>query len=406
MTSRKPRRPSLRVLAEHRMAKRAPVDLERLTLDEAQAVIHELEVHKIELKIQNEQLLESQRAAESSNERFRRLYDSAPSGYLTLDSDGMIVEANRSISVILKTPRPQLIGRKLSAYVTPFCQDRWHLARRDLIEGRTRMDLTLEIVSADGSAVDLQVVGTSSAATDATPREIHLVLIDVTELRRTERALQAAVAAATLAEERERRKLAADLHDDAGQLLSLASIKLHALGEAREVERGARTVELEDLLVEIRRRISTLSFQLSPPLLHDVGLIAAVQWLAEDLESSHGLSVKIIEEHQLELDENARVTFYRAIRELLFNVVKHAGVKEARVRVSREGGMARIAVEDGGVGMPPRAKRHGFGLLALRERLEQLGGSLETRTTPGSGTTVAVSLPIGSSRRDLQRGAR
>jgi PAS domain S-box-containing protein len=406
MTSRKPRRPSLRVLAEHRMAKRAPVDLERLTLDEAQAVIHELEVHKIELKIQNEQLLESQRAAESSNERFRRLYDSAPSGYLTLDSDGMIVEANRSISVILKTPRPQLIGRKLSAYVTPFCQDRWHLARRDLIEGRTRMDLTLEIVSADGSAVDLQVVGTSSAATDATPREIHLVLIDVTELRRTERALQAAVAAATLAEERERRKLAADLHDDAGQLLSLASLKLHALGEAREVERGARMVELEDLLVEIRRRISTLSFQLSPPLLHDVGLIAAVQWLAEDLESSHGLSVKIIEEHQLELDENARVTFYRAIRELLFNVVKHAGVKEARVRVSREGGMARIAVEDGGVGMPPRAKRHGFGLLALRERLEQLGGSLETRTTPGSGTTVAVSLPIGSSRRDLQRGAR
>jgi PAS domain S-box-containing protein len=406
MTSRKPRRPSLRVLAEHRMAKRAPVDLERLTLEEAQAVIHELEVHKIELKIQNEQLLESQRAAESSNERFRRLYDSAPSGYLTLDSDGMIVEANRSISVILKTPRPQLIGRKLSAYVTPFCQDRWHLARRDLIEGRTRMDLTLEIVSADGSAVDLQVVGTSSAATDATPREIHLVLIDVTELRRTERALQAAVAAATLAEERERRKLAADLHDDAGQLLSLASLKLHALGEAREVERGARMVELEDLLVEIRRRISTLSFQLSPPLLHDVGLIAAVQWLAEDLESSHGLSVKIIEEHQLELDENARVTFYRAIRELLFNVVKHAGVKEARVRVSREGGMARIAVEDGGVGMPPRAKRHGFGLLALRERLEQLGGSLETRTTPGSGTTVAVSLPIGSSRRDLQRGAR
>ena len=268
------------------------------------------------------------------------------------------------------------------------------------------MDLTLEIVSADGSAIDLQIVGTSAAATDATPREIHLVLIDVTELRRTERALQAAVAAATLAEERERRKLAADLHDDAGQLLSLASLKLHALGEARELERGARMAELEDLLVEIRRRISSLSFQLSPPLLHDVGLIAAVQWLAEDLETSHGLSVKIIEEHELKLDENARVTFYRAIRELLLNVVKHAGVKEARVRVSREGGMARIAVEDGGVGMPPRAKRYGFGLLALRERVEQLGGSLETRSTPGSGTTVVVSLPTRPSLPDVQGGAR
>jgi signal transduction histidine kinase len=293
----------------------------------------------------------------------------------------------------VKTPRQRLIGRKLSAFVAANCQDRWYLARRALIEGRTRMDLTLEIVSADGSAIDLQIVGTSTVATDTTPREIHLVLIDVTELRRTERALQAAVAAATLAEERERRKLAADLHDDAGQLLSLASLKLHALGEAREVERGARMADLEDLLVEIRRRISSLSFQLSPPLLHDVGLIAAVQWLAEDLETSHGLSVKIIEEHELELDENARVTFYRAIRELLLNVVKHAGVKEARIRVSREAGIARIAVEDGGVGMPPRAKRYGFGLLALRERVEQLGGSLETRSTPGSGTTVVVSLP-------------
>lgn len=398
---------SLRVLAEQRMAETAPVDLERLTLDEAQAVIHELEVHKIELKIQNEQLWEAQRAAESSNERFRRLYDSAPSGYLTLDSDGMILEANRSISVILKSSRQHLIGRKFSALVAAHCQDRWHLARRDLLEGRTRMDLTLEVLSADGSAVDLQIVGTSAVATDTTPREIHLVLIDVTELRRTERALQAAVAAATLAEERERRKLAADLHDDAGQLLSLASLKLHALGEAREVERGARMVELEDLLVEIRRRISSLSFQLSPPLLHDVGLIAAVQWLAEDLETSHGLSVKIIEEHELKLDENARVTFYRAIRELLLNVVKHAGVKEARVRVSREGGIARIAVEDGGVGMPPRAKRYGFGLLALRERVEQLGGSLDTRSTPGSGTTVVVSLPTGLSLPDdLQGGAR
>jgi len=350
-------------------------------------------VHKIELKIQNEQLWEAQRAAESSNERYRRLYDSAPTGYLTLDSDGVIVEANRSISLILRTASRQLIGRNLSTYVAPHCQDRWHIARRDLIPDRTRMDFTLETVSADGTPVDLQIVGTSAPATSARPREIHLALIDVTELRRTERALQAAVAAATLAEERERRKLAADLHDDAGQLLSLASLKLHALGEAREVERGARMVELEDLLVEIRRRIASLSFQLSPPLLHDVGLIAAVRWLAEDLETSHGLSVKIIEEHELELDENARVTFYRAIRELLLNVVKHAGVKEARLRVSREGGMARIAVEDGGVGLPPSAKRYGFGLLALRERVEQLGGSLETRATPGSGTTVVVSLP-------------
>jgi PAS domain S-box-containing protein len=392
--SRRPHPPdALHVEAEHEMAETTPVDLQRLTHDQILAVVHELEVHKIELKLQNEELREAQLAAEASNERYRNLYDSAPTGYLTLDFDGRIIEANESISLTLNIPHSRLIGSRLSEFVAAHSQDRWHLARRSLMEGRARTDLTLELVSGQGGTIDTQVVGMSVSARAPRSGAIHLALIDVTDLRRTERALQSAVAAATLAEERERRQLATDLHDDAGQLLSLASLKLHALGDATEMERGARMVELEELLVEIRRRISSLSFQLSPPLLHDVGLIATVQWLAEDLQISYGLTVKIIEEQELELDENTRVTFYRAVRELLINVVKHAGVKEVRLRISREGRMARIAVEDSGVGMPPTAKRYGFGLLALRERVEQLGGSLEIRGTPGAGTTVVVSLP-------------
>jgi len=389
-----PRPPdSLRAQAERRVAETPPTDLESLSPDEAQALVHELEVHKIELTIQNAQLREAEQTAKVSIERFRRLYDSAPSGYLTLDSDGTILEANMSSARILKVPRSHLIGTSLSNFILSHCQDRWHLARRAMLEGRTRMDFVLEIVPTDGSTIDVQVVGTSTDSLGAGPGEIHLAVIDVTELRRTERALQAAVVAATTAEERERRKLAADLHDDAGQLLSLASLKLHALFDAEEAERGVRAAELERLLVEIRRRVSSLSFQLSPPLLHDVGLVAAIEWLAQDLETTHGLVTKIIEQIELELDEIARITFYRAIRELLLNVVKHSGVKKASIRLSRENQMACISVEDQGVGMPPRAKRHGFGLLALRERVEHVGGSLEIRSTRGSGTSVEVRLP-------------
>ena len=103
--------------------------------------------------------------------------------------------------------------------------------------------------------------------------------------------------------------------------------------------------------------------------------------------------MRIVEEQEIEPDENGRVTLYRAVRELLLNVVKHAGVKEARVTVSKDGNMARVSVEDAGVGMPASSRRSGFGLLALRERVESLGGSLETRGTPGHGTTVVVRLP-------------
>jgi signal transduction histidine kinase len=208
--------------------------------------------------------------------------------------------------------------------------------------------------------------------------------------------LRAAAMAASLAEEGERRKLASDLHDDAGQLLSLAALKLASLKDGVGPALAASIVEVTELVADVRRRISSLSFQLSPPLLHDLGLVAAVQWLAEDLERSYGLHVAITDQSELELDETARVTLFRAARELLFNVAKHAGVKHARVRIWSEGRAMCVAVEDAGVGLPPQTARQGFGLLALRERLEQLGGTLETRATPGGGTTVVATLLLGT----------
>ena len=380
------------------MEGKSSVHLGDLTPDEIAGLVHELEVHKVELQIQNDQLRETQRATEASKEHYRRLYDSAPIGYVTLDADAVIVEANLAISLLLKTPRSRLIGKKFGAFVAPHHQDRWYLGRQGAADGRRRMVLDLELVSAAGSALYAQLVGTAVGGDDSAAGEVRLAVLDVTQLRETERALQAAARAASLAEERERRTLAADLHDDAGQLLSLASLKLHALGDAPEVERGPRMREMEELLAEIRRRISSLSFQLSPPLLHDVGLGAALEWLAENLRGSYGLVVTIAGETQLELDEPTRVAFFRASRELLLNVAKHAGVKEARVRIWEQGDVVRVAVEDDGVGLSPEAPRHGFGLLALRERAEQLGGTLETRAGAGRGTTVVVSRHAGFRR--------
>lgn len=142
---------------------------------------------------------------------------------------------------------------------------------------------------------------------------VVFTFLDITDARRSE-CLEAAL---TLAVERERCKLAADLHDGAGQLLSLTSIKPHALGDSDKTQRGDQMIELESLLIESRRRVSSLSFQLSPPLLHYVNLVAALQWLKADLDATYGLDVTIIEEHELELEENVRVTWYRATHELL-----------------------------------------------------------------------------------------
>jgi PAS domain S-box-containing protein len=400
--ARKLRRPrSVRQLAESRLAGAAAVDLEKLTPDEIRGFVHELEVHRVELELQNQQLAEAHLAAEESKDRYRDLYESAPIGYLTLDSEGTIVAANLCASELLRLPRAQLLGRKLSRFIAEEHQDRWHFARRALAESGKRQSLELEFSLDDGSTLETQLVGSGHPESGGA---LNLALLDVTELRGVERALRRAASAVSLAEQQERRRLASDLHDDAGQLLSLAALKLRALADAVIGEQDDDFCELAEILAEARRRITSLTFQLSPPLLHDVGLVAATRWLAEDLERRYGLSVSVAESEELALDEAARVTLFRAIRELLINVKRHAGVDKARVRIWREGVMARVAVEDGGVGFGRDASRgsfdrdaggRGFGLLALRERLGQLGGTLAIGSGPsGAGSRVVASVPL------------
>lgn len=409
---RKSRRPpSIRKLAESRLAGGAAVDLEGLTPDEIRRFVHELEVHRVELEIQNQQLEEAQLAVEASEARYRQLYEAAPIGYLTLDLDGAIVAANRCTSELLELPHARLIGRKFSSFVDELHQDRWHFARRVLADGRGRRSLEIGLSLDDGRALDMQIVAPGHLGADGM---LHLALLDVTELRGAERALQRAASAAARAEHQERRRLASDLHDDAGQLLTLASIKLRALVDAAPGECRGDFRELTELLAEIRRRITSLSFQLSPPLLHDVGLAAAAHWLADDLRRTFGLAVKVANGAELELDETTRITLFRALRELLINVTKHGGVDRARVRIWSEGGMACVAVEDDGVGFDhaadwssfgrvPDSRPGGFGLLALRERLAHLGGNLAIESGPGqAGSRVVVKMPLGAHEGDSE----
>jgi signal transduction histidine kinase len=189
-------------------------------------------------------------------------------------------------------------------------------------------------------------------------------------------------------------------------MLSLATLKLRILGDAIGGGRDFGIREVEKILVEARQRISSLSFELSPPLLHDVGLVAAAQWLAEDLGRRYDLVVTVVAQEELDLDDGTSVTLFRAMRECLINVTKHSSVAVAQVQIWREGGMVRVAVEDAGVGFRSEASQTGFGLLALRERLGQLGGSLDITSVLGSGTKVVASAPWHARADGVEGGPR
>ncbi len=216
------------------------------------------------------------------------------------------------------------------------------------------------------------------------------------ELREARDRLRASTSEALLAEDRERRSLAVDLHDGLSQLLTLASMKLALLRkspEGRGLDQEVR--EVEQLVTEARERSESVTFQLCPPVLHDVGLAGAAHWLAEDLKRSYGLHVVVEDDGQRwPLDEVTRISLFRSLRELLINVAKHAATSEARVRLWGEGGAMMMSVEDRGAGFDHEKIPPGFGLFSIRERLNHLGGSVRFESAPGAGTRIVVVAPM------------
>ena len=218
--------------------------------------------------------------------------------------------------------------------------------------------------------------------------------------------LRALAAALALAEERERRALAQDLHDDLGQMVALIKLKAAAMA-ALKLPPAQRQAFRECMAAvdETHRKLRAMTFQLSPPMLHDMGLIPALDWLADEIRHVYKLQVTLHDDGQPKpLDPSVSATLFRAVRELLINVAKHARVQTASVHVNIEtvhdgGEKLNITVSDAGTGfnpdaVPPHNGSSGFGLLSVRERISYLGGAMKIISNPGDGTTVMLSMPM------------
>jgi signal transduction histidine kinase len=222
------------------------------------------------------------------------------------------------------------------------------------------------------------------------------------ELALAKRRLRALTSELFLTEERERRRLAVDLHDGLSQLIALAQMKLAVLAKAAGPDAGlARSVgEIRAVVEQAHRSVRSMTFQLSPPVLHDIGLEPALEWLAEDMRQRYGLPVRFEDDgREKAADDRLRVVFFRSVRELLINAAKHAAAGHVRVRLAREGDLLCALVEDDGVGMSPdRVRSKGSGLFSIRERLSVLGGSVEIESAPGRGTRIRLRAPLTESK--------
>jgi chemotaxis methyl-accepting protein methylase/signal transduction histidine kinase len=201
-----------------------------------------------------------------------------------------------------------------------------------------------------------------------------------------------------LAEVRERQSIARDLHDGLGQELNAASIKLDALRSA-----GSSRVldEIAVLLEGVVREMRSLTAQLNPPVLEQLGLVPALEWLAEQMRKSYALEVVLEDDAAPKpLDSVTASILFRAVRELLINVARHAKVNLARVATTRDGDQLTVTVLDQGGGFSAgskAARSMGLGLATLRERIAYIGGSFRITSEHDRGTTAILRAPLNPS---------
>lgn len=233
-------------------------------------------------------------------------------------------------------------------------------------------------------------------------RTAHQVLQARTEqLLESQERLRALASDLTLTEQRERRKLASDLHDYLAQLLVVGRMKLRQAASGVTDPSGSRLLqELDHIFLDSLQYTRTLIADLAPPALQEFGISHALQWLSEHMRT-HGLTVHVqIETDAIDLPDDQAILVFQSVRELLFNVVKHAQVNTAVVVWSKQSSdELRIMVADEGKGFEREAAAvkdpdsGRFGLFSIGERMQAMGGRFEIDSIPGQGTRATMILP-------------
>ena len=346
-------------------------------------------------------------AVHAERQRFFDMLETLPPMICLLTPDRQIAFANRSFREAFGDPGGRPCFESCFGRTEPceYCQ-----SYKVLETGRPHH---WEQVTPDGKVIDTYDFPFTDV--DGSPMVLKMDM-DITERRRTEQALRCAhedlaaragqlralAGELAMTEQRERRRMAKVLHDHLQQLLVGAKFRTVILGRAGDEITKQAASEIEHLLDESISVSRSLTAELSPPILHEGGLSAGLAWLARWMGDRHGLAVEMtIEEDLPEVAEDVRVLLFESVRELLFNAVKHAHVRSARVHLRQiSGKQVQISVSDLGPGFDPGQVKKagerggGFGLFGVRERLDLVGGRMEIDSAPSRGTLITLVAPV------------
>lgn len=343
---------------------------------------------------------------------YHDLIDNLEALVLFIDRDFTIRHANRYALELSGRERAELEGvdvRDVLGEVVAPAAEREEVIERLLRDPAGVRSDEIEVMRPDGTEACLALARRPVHDASGVLLGVVVVGTDISARREVERqradyqeALRSLTSVLALTQERERRSIAARIHDEISQNLAYAKLRVNSLngcsqGKACDVAIG----EINDLLDNAIAGTRALSFELSPPLLHELGFVEAAEWLTEQFGESHDIGCEFTDDgREKRLSPDLSVTLFRAVDELLDNVARHADANRAEVSISRGEGRIEVRVSDDGRGFDPSkamAAHHpgdGFGLFNIRERLDYFGGTMEIESDALTGTRVTLRAPL------------
>ncbi|HSF10646.1 MAG TPA: PAS domain S-box protein [Nitrospirales bacterium] len=365
-------------------------------------------------------------ALEASEGRLQAIWENSPTVKFVKDLDGKYQLVNKRFETIFHLSRGAIIGKTDQELLNPHLASQIIANDQKVLQSGTSQEFEEQLQLPDGIQTYLSVKFPLFDAA-GTPYAICGIGTDITARKQAERALQelndsleqrvsdrtrdllvyqenlrAMTSELVVTEQRERRRLSTELHDYLAQLLVVCRMKLaQAINEEKAAGLKTNLEEIDQILSDSLSYTRTLIAELSPTILYELGLVPALKWLGQQMER-HGLRVQVQHgEQAIELSEDQAIFVFQAVRELLFNIIKHSGVSEAIVSLERHADQdLKILVQDAGKGFHPSpistdySKPGRFGLFSIRERTEALGGHFHIESAPGKGTQATLVVPL------------
>lgn len=342
-------------------------------------------------------------ALRESEERYRELFENARDAIYVHDLHGNYVSINHAAEQLSGYTRDEIIGHSFTEFISlehinhvrdNFCGK---LAKR----GETTYEV--EVIAKDGRRVPVEV-NSRAIYENGVIVGVQGTARDITERKQAQDALQMFSRQLIEAQEEERRRIARELHDQIGQVLTAVKMNLHTVQRVSNgSEAGTYIKDNIEAVDEALRLVRDLSVDLRPPLLDDLGLVTALRWYVDRYAKRTGIAANVVIELR---DQNERfsreleTTCFRIAQEALTNIVRHARAKSVTVRLKKEKELLILSVRDDGVGFDPEALRKRapraatLGLLGMQERAHAAGGSVEINSQISKGTEIRLEVPL------------